>query len=58
MSKSLWYAEGLRWVGTIFTDAAEHLERVATEADELDPRALREADQYMNDVRSRVHTHF
>ena len=58
MSKSLWYAEGLRWVGTIFTDAAEHLEQLATEAAQLDPRALREADEYMNEVRSRVHTHF
>ena len=58
MSKSLWYAEGLRWVGTIFTDAAEHLERLSDEAAQLDPRALREADKYMNDVRTRVHTHF
>ena len=58
MSKSLWYADGLRWIGSLFNDAAEHLEQVSTEATLLDPRALREADQYLNDVRTRAHVHF
>ena len=58
MSKSLWYADGLRWIGAILNDAAEHLERVSNEATLLDPRAQREADQYLNDVRTRAHVHF
>ena len=58
LSKSIWYAEGLRWIGSLFNDAAERLERGATEAALLDPRALREADQYRNDVRTRAHIQF
>ena len=58
MSKSLWYADGLRWIGSVFNDAAEHLEQLSVEATHLDPRALREADQYLNDVRTRAHVHF
>lgn len=58
MAKAIWYADGLRWIGSIFNDAAEHLERASTEAVLLDPRALREADQYVNDVRTRAHLNF
>jgi hypothetical protein len=58
MQNTNWYADGLRWIGSVFTDAADHLERLSTEATLLDPRALREADNYMNDVRTRVHIHF
>jgi len=58
MSRTIWYADGLRWIGSIFNDAAEHLERISTETALLDPRALREADQYVNDVRTRAHLQF
>ena len=58
MSRSIWYADGLRWIGSIFNDAAEHFERAATEVTPLDPRALREADQYVNEVRTRAHLQF
>ena len=58
MSKSIWYADGLRWIGSIFNDAAEHIERSASEVALLDPRALREADQYVNEVRTRAHIQF
>ena len=58
MSRTIWYADGLRWIGSVFNDAAEHLERISTETALLDPRALREADQYVNDVRTRAHLQF
>ena len=58
MSHALWYAEGLRWIGSIFNDAAEHLERLSSEVALSDPRVAREAESYMENVRSRVHIHF
>ena len=58
MSRTIWYADGLRWIGSVFNDAAEHLERTASEETLVDPRALREADQYVNDVRTRAHINF
>ncbi len=36
-SRSTWYADGLRWIGTLLTSAAEHLEQRAAEADPADP---------------------
>ena len=58
MTKTLWYADGLRWIGSIFTVAAEHLERSSHEIARTDPRLAREAETYMEDVRTRVHIHF
>ena len=58
MSRTIWYADGLRWIGSLFNDAAERLERDVAEATLPDPRALREAAQYMNDVRTRAHINF
>jgi hypothetical protein len=53
-----WYADGLRWIGSVFNDAAEHLERASAETARLDPRVAREAEEYMENVRTRVHIHF
>ena len=58
MTKNHWYADGLRWIGSIFTDAADHLERTAAQVARLDPRVAREAETYMENVRTRVHIHF
>jgi hypothetical protein len=58
MTRSMWYAEGLRWIGSIFHGAAERLERTSTDIARLDPRVAREAETYMEDVRARVHIHF
>jgi hypothetical protein len=58
MTKSLWYAEGLRWIGTVFNDAAHQLEVRATETSHPDPRVLREIEQHMNELRTRVHINF
>jgi hypothetical protein len=56
MNTSLWYADGLRWIGSLFNGAADHFERAATLTANLDPRA-RSADEYLSEVRNRVH-HF
>jgi hypothetical protein len=58
MSRNLWYADGLRWIGSVFHDAADRLERVGEQAAPPDPHALREIDRYVNDMRTRVHVHF
>ena len=57
MSRNLWYADGLRWIGSIFNDAAERLERSATDEVPLDPATYRQIDGYMNEMRTRVHVH-
>jgi hypothetical protein len=57
MNTSLWYAEGLRWIGSLFNGAAAHFERAAATAAQLDPRRCTQED-YLSDVRHRVHTHF
>ena len=57
MNTSLWYAEGLRWIGSLFNGAADHFERAATTAVQLDPR-YRSTDEYLSDVRHRIHMHF
>ena len=46
MTTALWYADGLRWIGSLFNDAAERLER--NEAEPLDPGAYREALDALN----------
>ena len=58
MAKVIWYADGLRWIGSIFNDAAERLEKSATDQEPLHPGAQREIERYVNDPRSRVHVHF
>ena len=57
MNTSLWYAEGLRWIGSLFNGAADHFERAATTAVQLDPR-YRPAEEYLSEVRTRIHIHF
>lgn len=58
MARVIWYADGLRWIGSIFNDAAERLERSAADQEPLDPRVHREIEQYVNDLHRRVHVHF
>jgi hypothetical protein len=58
LTKGVWYAEGLRWIGSIFHDAADRLQDTAAEIALTDPRVAREAETYMEDVRTRVHIHF
>jgi hypothetical protein len=58
MNKALWYADGLRWIGSVFNDAADQLERTASETSMADPRVVREIEQHMNEMRTRVHFHY
>jgi hypothetical protein len=58
MTRSLWYAEGLRWIGSVFSDAADQLELRAAETSHPDPRVVREIEQHMNELRTRVHINF
>ena len=58
VAKVIWYADGLRWIGSIFNGAAERLERNAADQEPLHPGAYREIEQYLNDMRRRVHVHF
>ena len=51
----LFYAEGLRWIGSIFHGAAEWLEHNPAADAPLDPRAYRDIDEYVNEVRMRAH---
>ena len=56
--RNVWFADGFRWMGSVLYGVAEHLERVSTDVASLDPRISREAEAYMDAVRTRVHTHF
>ena len=58
MQKSLWYANGLRWIGSLFDGAADHIERAAFTAASLDPHARANSEEYLSDLRHRVHIHF
>jgi hypothetical protein len=58
MNKSLWYADGLRWIGSVFNDAAHQLEQRAAETSHPDPRVVREIEHHLNEVRTRVHINF
>ena len=55
-SRNHFYADGLRWIGSILTDAADRLDRNADEV--LEPRAYREIERYVDEMRTRVHVHF
>lgn len=53
MTTAIWYADGLRWIGSLFNDAAERLER--NDAEPLEPGAYRDIERYVDEMRSRVH---
>jgi hypothetical protein len=55
-ARSIWYADGLRWIGTLLNDAAERLERNAAPWAPLEPHVYREIEDYLGEVRSRAHT--
>jgi hypothetical protein len=54
-NRSLFYADGLRWIGSIFNGAADKLESNAATEAPIDPRAYREIEEYVNNVRLRAH---
>jgi hypothetical protein len=56
-AQAIWYADGLRWIGSLFNDAADHLEHAAIASSDVQPR-YQPIDEYLSDVRTRVHIHF
>jgi hypothetical protein len=56
-----WHSEGLRWIGTLFLDAADYLERAGSDDappyEPLPPQLAR-GDDYLEDVRSRIHSRY
>ena len=57
-AKALWYAEGLRWIGSLFHSAADRLDQpsLAPSAGEPVPRPA--WDEYLFDVRHRLQDRF
>ena len=55
-NRATWYAEGLRWIGTVCNDAADALERSRTpQAEALEPTApFKPVDEFLYDVRFRM----
>ncbi|HUP29460.1 MAG TPA: hypothetical protein VM122_04745 [Usitatibacter sp.] len=58
MSRSIWYAEGLRWIGSLLVNAANHLERRSLDSalatpwpDPLPPH------ERITELRNRIHFH-
>ncbi len=52
--ETMWHAEGLRWIGSLFLDAANFLERAAARPCERSHAALLPADDPLEDVRARI----
>jgi hypothetical protein len=55
-----WHAEGLRWIGTLFLGAADYLERAGIDdapCEPLPPQLARN-DDYLDDVRNRIHSRY
>ena len=50
------YADGLRWIGSLLNDAADRLDRSAPEP--LEPHEYRAMERYVDELRTRVHIHF
>lgn len=55
--RAWFYAEGWRWIGSLFTSATDRLERTSAAAP-LEPREYRAIERYVDELRTRVHIHF
>ena len=50
-----WYAEGLRWIGSVLHDAADYFDQPSALPTPLEPVAAdRSVDDYLSDVRHRM----
>lgn len=59
MTTTAWYADGLRWIGTLFHDAADHFERVSLAAVPLEPRPdLTSPEDRVSELRHRIHSRY
>jgi hypothetical protein len=55
-TKAAWYADGLRWIGSLFDQAADHFDRVTPEAPERPPYL--EPDEHISDLRNRINRYW
>lgn len=54
-----WYADGLRWIASVITGAADYLERPAAHAASLDPMPRHTSfDEIVGDMRNRASSGF
>jgi hypothetical protein len=59
MTIDSWYADGLRWLGTLLHDAADRFERVSLAAVPLEPRLdLTSPEEHVSELRHRIHSHY
>ena len=59
ISTTTWYSDGLRWVGTLFSDAADYLDRTTGEAGSPAPMPRHTSyDEVVGEVRNRIHSGF
>ncbi len=56
LSRSAWYAEGLRWIGSLFIDAGNALDQARQHAGQpLEPELkARPIDEFLYDTRFRM----
>ena len=52
--ETTWHAEGLRWIASLFLEAANSIERAAARPCERSHTALLPADDSLEDVRARI----
>jgi len=59
MTHASWYADGLRWLGTLLHDAAGHFERVSLGAVPIEHRLdLTSPEDHVSELRHRIHSHY
>jgi hypothetical protein len=60
-SRARWHAQGLLWIATLFRGAADYLESAGSAAASWEPpppRLARCGEDYLDDVRSRIHSRY
>jgi hypothetical protein len=58
-NRASWYAEGLRWIGTLLINAADTLARPSFVPSSLEPHPERPLpEEYLFDVRNRIYSGF
>ena len=55
-SRALWYADGLRWIGSLLVSAADHLAQRSAEAESAEPWPdLFPPHERVTELRNRAH---
>ena len=53
-----WYADGLRWIGSLLTGAANYLDRPSIEPAPFEHPEYQPVEEYLFDVRHRMQNRF